>query len=296
MSDLENAIEGTNDNASVIPSARIEELRKRFDARLRHEGVYLTDTHLGSINDALNKLDECRLITLTSENFAIARYYKELCVNRFRANSSVKVLCFDPLSGPDLLSVLNEQLAGLGLDEVSTQTREVLSAKRAMLIIDNEDLVTTADWELIASLTSQLLGANIGVLCLLPRDARSSSPLLTSASVRRIEFLPPTERELHYLLVFAEHSASGSELLRLLESLGLSTTQSTDLSDEAQYATMEEAEQMPSKGADHASEESEHAVRSSAAHDANAVSHLSFRLFIALAIVELLGYGVYRLF
>lgn len=261
-------------------------LRQRFDERLAAEGVYIADAHVTLVAQACVRLCEAHCIAFTSNNYALAQHNKELCIGRLRADKQVQLLFFDPLSGPDLLAVINAELENVSLDNVvpKLQQPEVPRTPSKVLIVDNEDLVSNADWDLIAALGSQLKGAGLGVLTLLPQDLRAGSPLLAdSISIERCEFLVPSERECAFAQVIARHSSRGAEVVAKFESLGLLAEDALGVEGSVEPVSSEsEAEEHPSMG--------ERPVSAKAPHNAasNNTAHLSFRLFLGLLIVELL--------
>ena len=215
---------GNQTRATEQSRARAEELKKRFELRQRPEGFYLSDEHLVSVNAALQALQASQSVVFVSPNHAMARHYKELCISRLRDDPAIKLLSFDPLSGPDLLSIINGQLEDTSLDAMltpdSAQPRKQSTPPRSVLIVDSEDLVTETDWHLIVTLASQLAGANIGVLRLEPRD-RFSAPNKSAnlSSSLAVEFELPSERELQILAALAKLSPVGEEVMRLVDDL-----------------------------------------------------------------------------
>ena len=286
-----------SDQPRVSEQARLraEQLKRQFELRQRPEGFYLSDDHLARVNEALESLRASRSLVFVSENYAMARHYKELCIARLRDDPAITLLSFDPLSGPDLLSIINAQLKETSLEEIlssdSAQLAHESKTSRSVLIVDSEDLVAETDWHLITTLSSQLAKANIGVLRLEPRDrlsARSNSAnLSTSLSV---EFDLPSEREFQILEALAKHSPKGDEVLQLINDLDFvrSTPELLNPDLIPQVADEQSAEGK----ADNPTSDSNLVSRlerqsfDKNVTTSNEVAHLSFRLFLGLIVVE----------
>lgn len=266
--------------------AATQALLRQFDERLTNEGAYVTDAHMELVARSCDDLLAARCIAFTSDNHLLAQHNKELCINRLRAKGHVQLLFFDALSGPDLPSVINAELENLSLENMASEQpqEDQQQTSNKVLIVDSEDLVSNADWDLIIALGSQLQGACVGVLTLMPRDPRAGSPLLAdSNSIERIEFLPPTEREFRIAEAIAKHSSRGEEVLALFESLGLSLPPASRI--EVAQENLEEA--VESKGVPAPPSPSEPEKVSKPA-DHSGAAQLSFRLFLGLLIVEIL--------
>jgi hypothetical protein len=263
--------------------AATQALLRQFDERLANGGAYVTDAHMELVARSCDDLLAARCIAFTSDNHLLAQHNKELCINRLRAKGHVQLLFFDALSGPDLPSVINAELENLSLENMASEQpqEDQQQTSNKVLIVDSEDLVSNADWDLIIALGSQLQGACVGVLTLMPRDPRAGSPLLAdSNSIERIEFLPPTEREFRIAEAIAKHSSRGEEVLALFESLGLSLPPASRI--EVTQENLEEAAE--SKGVPSPSEPE----KVSKPADHSSAAQLSFRLFLGLLIVEIL--------
>ena len=266
--------------------AATQALLRQFDERLTNEGAYVTDAHMELVARSCDDLLAARCIAFTSDNHLLAQHNKELCINRLRANGHVQLLFFDALSGPDLLSVINAELENLSLENMASEPpqEDQQQTSNKVLIVDSEDLVSNADWDLIIALGSQLQGACVGVLTLMPRDPRAGSPLLVdSNSIERIEFLPPTEREFRIAEAIAKHSSRGEEVLALFESLGLSLPPASRV--ETAQKNLEEAVGSEDTLVPPSPIEPDK-VSKPAGHTDTA--QLSFRLFLGLLIVEIL--------
>ena len=266
--------------------AATQALLRQFDERLTNEGAYVTDAHMELVARSCDDLLAARCIAFTSDNHLLAQHNKELCINRLRANGHVQLLFFDALSGPDLLSVINAELENLSLENMASEPprTDQQQTSNKVLIVDSEDLVSNADWDLIIALGSQLQGACVGVLTLMPRDPRAGSPLLVdSNSIERIEFLPPTEREFRIAEAIAKHSSRGEEVLALFESLGLSLPPASRV--ETAQKNLEEAVGSEDTLVPPSPIEPDK-VSKPAGHTDTA--QLSFRLFLGLLIVEIL--------
>lgn len=303
---VERTVERTDSAAQTSISnqsrARAEVLKKRFELRQRPEGFYLTDDHVVGVEAALDALQASQSVVFLSLNHSMARHYKELCISRLRGSPEIQLLSFDPLSGPDLLSIINAQLEHTSLDamlapKLVRPIRES-NSPRSVLIVDSEDLVTEADWHLIVTLASQLAGANIGVLRLEPRDrVLASNKGANLSSSKSIEFELPSERELQILTTLAKHSPAGEELMRLIDGLEF-VRLSPSLSDSefAQEETLEEgAASAPGEPPPVANSVPEQDVGnySRKIMTSNETAHLSFRLFLGLLVVEVLLIAVY---
>ncbi len=114
-----------SDQPRVSEQARVraEQLKQQFELRQRPEGFYLSDDHLARVNEAVEALKASRSLVFVSQNYAMAKYYKELCIARLRDDPSIRLLSFDPLSGPDLLSIINAQLKETSLEEILSPDR-----------------------------------------------------------------------------------------------------------------------------------------------------------------------------
>lgn len=303
---------GNQTRATEQSRARAEELKKRFELRQRAEGFYLTDEHLVSVNAALQALQASQSVVFVSANHAMARHYKELCISRLRDDPAIKLLSFDPLSGPDLLSIINGQLEDTSLDAMltpdSAQPRKQSTPPRSVLIVDSEDLVTETDWHLIVTLASQLASANIGVLRLEPRD-RFSAPNKSAnlSSSLAVEFELPSERELQILAALAKLSPVGEEVMRLVDDLEFvrptanhSNADLTENKTDKKETDKEGVDKAEADGASVASPpddalpppdpvpQHEAGKQSEKGITSTEVAHLSFRLFLGLAVVEAL--------
>lgn len=224
-------------NLSKHAQMRARKRKRRFELRFQPEGCYLTEAHFSKVKEAVKALKASRSLVFVSENFAIAKYYKELCISRLRNDPAIKLLSFDPRSGPDLLSIINAQLKDTSLDEMIKPSRarssKQLRPNRCVLIVDSEDLVTQSDWQLIATLSSQLASANIGVLRLEPHDRFSVRSSGTSVPFSlSVEFDLPRERELRVLEALAVKSSKGDEMVRLINNLELDRSTSRCLSSD----------------------------------------------------------------
>lgn len=291
----ESAASSGQPRVSEQARLRAEQLKRQFAIRQRPEGFYLSDEHLAKVSEALVLLRTSRSLVFVSENYAMARHYKELCIARLRDDPAIKLLTFDPLSGPDLLSIINTELKETSLEEIlsldSAQLLQESKTSRSVLIVDGEDLVAETDWHLIATLSSQLAKANIGVLRLEPRDrfsVRSNSVNLSSSL--SVEFDLPSERELQILEALAKHSPKGGEVLQLINELDFvrSTPELLNPDLTPQVADEQSAEgkaDNPTSVSNLVSKLERQSFDKNVT-TSNEVAHLSFRLFLGLIVVE----------
>ncbi|MDA0895644.1 MAG: hypothetical protein O3B02_07885 [Proteobacteria bacterium] len=292
----ESAVSSDQPRVSEQTRVRAEQLKQQYELRQRPEGFYLSDGHFERVNEAVEALRASKSLVFVSENYEMAKHYKELCIARLRNDPALRLLSFDPLSGPDLLSIINAQIKETSLEEILSSDRAHSLSKselpRSVLIVDNEDLVAETDWHLIATLASQLANATIGVLRLEPRDRFSARPNSANlSSSLSIEFDLPSEREIQILEALSKHSPKGEEVLRLIDELEFvrSTPKLSD-SDLTPQVSDEEAAEIRAKGPAAASD-SESTREESKSLDqsvttSNEVAHLSFRLFLGLIVVE----------
>ena len=118
-----------SDQPRVSEQARLraEQLKRQFELRQRPEGFYLSDDHLARVNEALESLRATRSLVFVSENYAMARHYKELCIARLRDDPSITLLSIDTLSGPDLSSIIKAQLKETWPEDIRSSDREHLA-------------------------------------------------------------------------------------------------------------------------------------------------------------------------
>ena len=282
-----------NNAISVMSIAYDEDYLNAIAQRVRPEGVYLTDAHIRDVNAAQLCLKKAQTVFFTSSNSALAHHYKELCITVLSRNKEVRIINFDPLSGPGLLPTLNHEFEAIELADLTTvdsarKDRQLSNGVMA-LIIDNERLVAESDWMLISSLASHLRAAKIGVLSLAPLGTKSSvSVRLNGANTQTFEFSVPRPEEVDALLNFCAVSDQGELVLDLLSSIGLPELRgNSDIevsnkpldSPESSIGLMETLPE----------------VQSDETVSANEVSHLSLRVFFGLAVMEVLVFSVYSI-
>lgn len=292
----ESVVSSDQPRVSEQTRVRAEQLKQQFELRQRPEGFYLTDGHFERVNEAVEALRASKSLVFVSQHHELAKYYKELCIARLRDDPAIRLLSFDPLSGPDLLSIINAQLKETPLEEILSPDRAQSMSKSelpcSVLIVDNEDLVAETDWHLIATLASQLANATIGVLRLEPRDRFSARPNSADLSASlSIEFDLPSERELQILEALSKHSPKGEEVLRLIDEMEFarSTPKLSNQDSTPQLANEESAEfnaNSPTSSSNFVSEMEENKSIDQNVTSSNEVAHLSFRLFLGLIVVE----------
>lgn len=152
----------------ILPkSKKINSTKKRLLSKIIDGKPYfLKNQHEEIITKVVKKLEEsvC-FIMLYSEDKDLSAYYKEVVVDLIKSHFEFQILIFDSSSGPDLLTIINQQIQNSTLEDLGGVSK---NESHKYLIIDNENNLSKLDWSLVEIIKKDFKFKKIGALTIRP--------------------------------------------------------------------------------------------------------------------------------
>ena len=130
--------------------------------------IFFNDEHLSAAKQIITELkSEDPYSFISSMNDSYAKYYKEIIINHLKNVEKIKLIYFDPEFGTNLVTLINKEIIKITITDIesSIQTNE-----RKILVIDNENIMESLDWDLVDIIHKELKISNIGFISILPNS------------------------------------------------------------------------------------------------------------------------------
>jgi hypothetical protein len=130
--------------------------------------IFFNDEHLSAAKQIITQLkSEDPYSFISSMNDSYAKYYKEIIINHLKNVEKIKLIYFDPEFGTNLVTLINKEIIKITITDIesSIQTNE-----RKILVIDNENIMESLDWDLVDIIQKELKISNIGFISILPNS------------------------------------------------------------------------------------------------------------------------------
>jgi len=162
---------------------------------------------------------------LYSEDKNLSSYYKEVIVDLIKNQFELQILIFDSLSGPELLTIINQQIKNSTFKDLSGDSKNEC---HKYLIIDNEDNLTKLDWSLVEIIKKDFKFKKIGALAIRPDnfDAKKDASINRCFDFYEIDSLQDEDIAKH--MQFVRNSEEGSYFLENMKNFNLLKYEITD--------------------------------------------------------------------
>jgi hypothetical protein len=180
---------------------------------------YLKKEHEDIISNIVKKLDEniC-FIMLCSEDKNLSSYYKEVIVDLIKNKFELQILIFDSLSGPELLTIINQQIKNSTFKDLSGDSKNEC---HKYLIIDNEDSLTKLDWSLVEIIKKDFKFKKIGALAIRPDKFDANKDTSINRCFDFYEFDSLQDEDIAKHMQYVRNSEQGSYFLENMEKFNL---------------------------------------------------------------------------
>jgi len=187
---------------------------------------YLKKEHEDIISNIAKKLEgNICFIMLYSEDKNLSSYYKEVIVDLIKNQFELQILIFDSLSGPELLTIINQQIKNSTFKDLSGDSKNECYK---YLVIDNEDNLTKIDWSLVEIIKKDFKFKKIGALAIRPDnfDAKKDASINRCFDFYEIDSLQDEDIAKH--MQFVRNSEEGSYFLENMKNFNLLKYEITD--------------------------------------------------------------------
>jgi len=187
---------------------------------------YLKKEHEDIISNIAKKLEgNICFIMLYSEDKNLSSYYKEVIVDLIKNQFELQILIFDSLSGPELLTIINQQIKNSTFKDLSGDSKNECYK---YLVIDNEDNLTKLDWSLVEIIKKDFKFKKIGALAIRPDnfDAKKDASINRCFDFYEIDSLQDEDIAKH--MQFVRNSEEGSYFLENMKNFNLLKYEITD--------------------------------------------------------------------
>jgi len=187
---------------------------------------YLKKEHEDIISNIAKKLEgNICFIMLYSEDKNLSSYYKEVIVDLIKNQFELQILIFDSLSGPELLTIINQQIKNSTFKDLSGDSKNECYK---YLVIDNEDNLTKLDWSLVEIIKKDFKFKKIGALAIRPDnfDAKKDTSINRCFDFYEIDSLQDEDIAKH--MQFVRNSEEGSYFLENMKNFNLLKYEITD--------------------------------------------------------------------
>ena len=167
---IENNHQKKDKNVFSNEDSKPEELDDNNSNKLEFNSdiIFFNDEHLLAAKQIITELkSEDPYCFISSMNDSYAKYYKEIIINHLKNVEKIKLIYFDPEFGTNLVTLINKEIIKISITDIesSIQTNE-----RKILVIDNENIMESLDWNLVDIIHKELKISNIGFISILPNS------------------------------------------------------------------------------------------------------------------------------
>jgi len=187
---------------------------------------YLKKEHEDIISNIAKKLEgNICFIMLYSEDKNLSSYYKEVIVDLIKNQFELQILIFDSLSGPELLTIINQQIKNSTFKDLSGDSKNECYK---YLVIDNEDNLTKLDWSLVEIIKKDFKFKKIGALAIRPDKFDAKKDASINRCFDFYEFDSLQDEDIAKHMQFVRNSEEGSYFLENMKNFNLLKYEITD--------------------------------------------------------------------
>jgi hypothetical protein len=221
----------------------VTRIKRDFDDKIRPEGFYLTKRDHRLVSRLIQHLHSPTPFGfIHAENSKFAEYYFELTVSRLHLMGKNSLISFESLKKRRLIDLLNTEIEGLSLENVSLPGGR--DEGRKIVLVPCYAELSAEDWQDIETLCLELPGCNIGLLCGANPGEKSilnSERLARDMRTLHIHFGAPRPREKLILSAVARSSMRYSHILDILKQLDVYETSASDRTEVSDVKSDESA-------------------------------------------------------
>ena len=221
----------------------VTRIKRDFDDKIRPEGFYLTKRAHRLVSRLSQHLHSPTPFGfIHAENSKFAEYYFELTVSRLHLMGKNSLISFESLKKRRLIDLLNTEIEGLSLENVSLPGGR--DEGRKIVLVPCYAELSAEDWQDIETLCLELPGSNIGLLCGANPGEKSilnSERLARDMRTLHIHFGAPRPREKLILSAIARSSMRYSHILDILKQLDVYETSASDRTEVSDVKSDESA-------------------------------------------------------
>ena len=221
----------------------VTRIKRDFDDKIRPEGFYLTKRDHRLVSRLIQHLHSPTPFGfIHAENSKFAEYYFELTVSRLHLMGKNSLISFESLKKRRLIDLLNTEIEGLSLENVSLPGGR--DEGRKIVLVPCYAELSAEDWQDIETLCLELPGCNIGLLCGANPGEKSilnSERLARDMRTLHIHFGAPRPREKLILSAIARSSMRYSHILDILKQLDVYETSASDRTEVSDVKSDESA-------------------------------------------------------
>jgi len=221
----------------------VTRIKRDFDDKIRPEGFYLTKRAHRLVSRLSQHLHSPTPFGfIHAENSKFAEYYFELTVSRLHLMGKNSLISFESLKKRRLIDLLNTEIEGLSLENVSLPGGR--DEGRKIVLVPCYAELSAEDWQDIETLCPELPGSNIGLLCGANPGEKSilnSERLARDMRTLHIHFGAPRPREKLILSAIARSSMRYSHILDILKQLDVYETSASDRTEVSDVKSDESA-------------------------------------------------------
>ena len=221
----------------------VTRIKRDFDDKIRPEGFYLTKRDHRLVSRLIQHLHSPTPFGfIHAENSKFAEYYFDLTVSRLHLMGKNSLISFESLKKRRLIDLLNTEIEGLSLENVSLPGGR--DEGRKIVLVPCYAELSAEDWQDIETLCLELPGSNIGLLCGANPGEKSilnSERLGRDMRTLHIHFGAPRPREKLILSAIARSSMRYSHILDILKQLDVYETSASDRTEVSDVKSDESA-------------------------------------------------------